>query len=144
MYAGLQATKQFTVRALVHSNASEAAATLHCKACDASEGIYYGDVTNVTTLIAAFSGASAVVSAVGVSGEVPEAIEAAVEWRGVENQVAALANQSTSLPASQLKFVIVSSMGKAPPQSTPTQPLVECVLRSSFVFVYSNSGMSCV
>jgi uncharacterized protein YbjT (DUF2867 family) len=107
---------KYTARALVHTNASDAARVLHCKACDASEGIFYGDVTNLGSLLPAAAGAVGIVSTVG-TGAGNETEEQEVEWHGVENQVAALANQTGSLPASQLTFVLISSMGQLHPRA---------------------------
>ena len=62
LYKLLRATPGYTVRAMVR-NTTKARAALGCDKCDPSEGIYTGDVTNVTTLAAAF--------AVRQRGEIP-------------------------------------------------------------------------
>jgi hypothetical protein len=111
MYAGLRDSGKVVVRAFVHSNVTEARRILNCSSCDESEGVYYGDVTNVTTLLPVMAGASAVACGIGATEAQPETLEEAIEFRGVENQVAALANQTGSLPPSSLKFVHISSMG---------------------------------
>jgi hypothetical protein len=111
MYAGLRDSGKVVVRAFVHSNVTEARRILNCSSCDESEGVYYGDVTNVTTLLPAMAGASAVACGIGATEAQPETLEEAIEFRGVENQVVALANQTGSLPPSSLKFVHISSMG---------------------------------
>jgi uncharacterized protein YbjT (DUF2867 family) len=54
LYKLLRATPGFSVRAMVR-NTTKARAALGCDKCDPSEGIYTGDVTNVTTLTAAFA-----------------------------------------------------------------------------------------
>ena len=53
LYKLLRATPG-SVRAMVR-NTTKARAALGCDKCDPSEGIYTGDVTNVTTLTAAFA-----------------------------------------------------------------------------------------
>ena len=64
LYAYLKADPRIgVVRALVYGSGTgsaaerqKAAAALNCSACDASEGIFYGDVTAPSSLTAAFDG----------------------------------------------------------------------------------------
>lgn len=75
-------------RALVRSVES-ARERLGCSACDASEGIFVGDLTNPDSLGPAFDGVTALAIATGVSGTEDEKTIKAVELQGVKNQVAA-------------------------------------------------------
>ena len=69
LYSQAKALSAFSeVRALV-TNLTEARLYLNCSACDASEGICVGDVTDLFTLAPAMAGADAVAIAVGVSGD---------------------------------------------------------------------------
>merc|ERR1740117_525937 len=63
VYTKLKA-QGINVRAMVF-NISSAKAALNCSKCDASEGIYQGDVTDPATLIAPTAGVSAVAICVG-------------------------------------------------------------------------------
>ena len=107
------------VRALVTS-IDKARSVLHCKSCDASEGIFLGDVTNQSTLADAFVGADAVACAVGLSGNETKDLMSAVEWKGVEHQVAELTKQlHATQPVGSLFFALVSSMGTTNPSPPP-------------------------
>ena len=106
------------VRALVHGSGSgspekrkEAAAALNCSACDASEGVYYGDITAPPTLTAAFHGVDtvAVVTAVGSGGFSNDTLTKEVEFVGVENQAAALVAGAADV--SKKHLVLCSAMG---------------------------------
>ena len=83
------------VRALIHGTGSgssaerkKAAAALKCSKCDASEGIYYGDVTVPSSLTAAFAGVDTVliVTAAGPGGFSNDTLTKEVEFFGVENK----------------------------------------------------------
>ena len=107
------------VRALVRGGAdakARAAAALGCTACDSSDGVYYGDVTAPATLAPAFQGVDTVAIAVGVGGGVNKTVEKAVEFIGVENQVAALMNGTSS---SDPRVVLCSSMMTTDPKPLP-------------------------
>ena len=108
----------FRVRGLVR-NATKARERLGCSRCDASEGIYYGDVTNPSTLAAAFSNVDAVVILTGSfpiqlpngtfvypEGGTPRD----VDYLGTNNQVRAAVSAQTVK-----HIVFVSSMGTATP-----------------------------
>lgn len=110
------------VRALVTS-IDDARAALNCSVCDESEGVYLGDVTNASTLLPAARGVDTVAIAVGVSGDVPEDVQKAVEFGGVQNTVAALAqpaNQAGGTTA-RLRVVLCSSMGTTDPDPSPME-----------------------
>ena len=102
----------YSTRALV-TNITKARALLNCSFCDESEGIYVGDVTNVTSLKPAMAGVSFVADAVGAAGGSADAVLEDVEWHGVENQVSALAESANDQgrPLSSLQFSMISSMG---------------------------------
>ena len=51
------------------------------------QGIYVGDVTNRSSLLAAMTGVDSVACAVGVSAVTNDTLVKNVEWLGVENQV---------------------------------------------------------
>lgn len=113
LYGMLKASDQIAeVRALV-LNATAARDVLHCNKCDESEGIYEGDVSKPETLTAAFKGADTVAIAVGVSPKAPMSVQEAVEFKGVENSAAALAQSSNLMKfgLTKLRAILVSSMG---------------------------------
>ena len=111
VYTQLVASGDSTVRALVHGNVSTARTALGCDACDSSEGLFYGDVTNASSLTAAFSGVDMVAIAIGLSGSVPATVMQAVEWKGVEAQVEALVTGTVGAYPALRKVVLCSSMG---------------------------------
>ena len=81
------------VRAFIYNTSTsheDAQKILNCTICDASEGIYYGDVTVPATLTPAFAGVDTVAIAVGAPGGSDEDEQKAIEFIGVENQVKAL------------------------------------------------------
>jgi len=113
LYKQLKADSRVSsVRALVR-NATKAKAILGCTKCDASEGIYIGDVTKPATLTHAMAGVDTVAIAAGVGGGASASQTKAVEYTGVENQAAALAMQNVSLAS--LRVVLCSSMGTETP-----------------------------
>ena len=68
VYKLLQARKDVAaVRGLVR-NVTQAKEVLGCDKCDASEGIFVGDVTKPDTLREAFAGVDALAIAVGAGG----------------------------------------------------------------------------
>jgi uncharacterized protein YbjT (DUF2867 family) len=91
------------VRALVR-NASKAKAAL----------VFVGDVTAPETLGAAFSGVRRVAIAVGASPSMNATAQRAVEFAGVEHQVAALAAAGAAE-----RVVLCSSMGTTEPSPDP-------------------------
>jgi uncharacterized protein YbjT (DUF2867 family) len=121
LYAQLKAdTRIGEVRGLVHSssNAKEKAKkALNCSACDASEGIYYGDVTNVSTLNEAFKSVDTVAIAVGADFLSNKTLQKLIEFTGVENQVAALA--ASGADRDSLRVVLCSSMATTDPHPSP-------------------------
>lgn len=149
----------FNTRALATS-AETAAEVLNCTVCDASEGIFIGDVTNSSSLLPAMDGVSFVAIAVGVSGssttQVMQVCSDAkttsnnpapcllprvcvcrlfkdVEWHGVENQVSVLASGATASgrPLSSLGVALISSMGTTNPNPPAFAVLFRCILRVS-------------
>jgi len=124
LYKRLVADGTFTVRAFVR-DISKARKYLGCTKCDASEGIYEGNVSDSAALQVASRGATAVAIAVGVGGNATAKEMAAVEWHGVEKQVAALA-QPANLAAvggqpAGLRVVLCSSMGTTAPDPSPME-----------------------
>uniref|UniRef100_A0A7S4RVI4 NAD(P)-binding domain-containing protein n=1 Tax=Alexandrium monilatum TaxID=311494 RepID=A0A7S4RVI4_9DINO len=99
-------------RALVR-NVTQARERLSCNACDPSEGIFVGDVTDPASLGPAFSGVKALAIAVGVFSTEQESIVKAVEWEGVKHQVAALLEGG----AAGKRVALISSMGTTDPPS---------------------------
>jgi uncharacterized protein YbjT (DUF2867 family) len=104
------------VQALVYGTGTDddkkkAAAALNCTSCDASEGIFYGDVTKPSTLTAAFKGMDtvAIVTAVGSGGFNNDTLTKEVEFNGVENQAAAIVAGASDV--SQKHIVLCSAMG---------------------------------
>lgn len=105
------------VRALVRGNATRVRQALGCGRCDASEGIFYGDVTNASSLICPARGVDTLAIAVG-AGEGSD--ERAVEFGGVENQLAALAqNRAPNGSLDHLRVVLCSSAGTTDPVPAP-------------------------
>jgi len=111
------------VRAFVHSGPDaqkKAAAALHCGNCDETDGIFYGDVTNSTTLQAATFGMDTIAIAVGASPFSNASLQKAIEFSGVVNQVMSLAKASTNATAlAQKQVVLCSSMGTTEPNPKP-------------------------
>ena len=69
------------------SNATnKARAALNCTKCDASEGVFYGDVTIPSTLAEPMIGVDTLAITVGVVSS-NETLIKAVEFTGVQNQV---------------------------------------------------------
>jgi len=116
LYHRLRADPRFgEVRALVR-NVTKARSLLNCSSCGPDEGIYVGDVTKPGTLAAPMAGGIDVLAiAVGVfGGPGQSSAEAkAIEFVGVENQVAALAASNRSA-----RVVLCSSMGTTDPKSS--------------------------
>lgn len=113
MYKELKERGEDNVRALVR-DLTKAKEVLDCVACDASEGIFVGDVRDLTSLLPAFQGVQTVAIAAGASGkETLEEIKA-IEFLGVQNAVKALA-QDTNVEqfggVQNLKVVLCSSRG---------------------------------
>jgi uncharacterized protein YbjT (DUF2867 family) len=116
LFQKLKADSAFgEVRALVIS-IERAKSVLNCSKCDPSEGIFVGNVTDPATLVAATAGVSTVAICVGASPSVSSALQKAIEWTGVQNQVAALASQ-TSVASKHV--LLVSSMGTTSPNPSP-------------------------
>ena len=94
LYAQLKARSDIAeVRALVRASANatnKARATLNCTKCDASEGVFYGDVTIPSTLEEPMVGVDTVAITVGVGPSAEnsknETFLKSVEFTGVENQ----------------------------------------------------------
>ncbi|EOD27886.1 hypothetical protein EMIHUDRAFT_434925 [Emiliania huxleyi CCMP1516] len=118
LYLQLKADSRIAeVRALVR-NVTKARELLGCKACDESEGVFVGDVTKPETLTAASTGVDTVAIAAAVGGGASQKEMRAVEFDGVEHQVAALAQQNArALPS--LRVVLCSSMGTTDPKPAP-------------------------
>ena len=91
LYAQLKARDDIAqVRALVRASSDakeKARSALNCTKCDASEGIFYGDVTVPSTLKAPMTGVDTVAITIGVSSMMNKTLVKAVEFIGVENQV---------------------------------------------------------
>lgn len=106
-------------RALVR-NATKAREILNCQKCDASEGIFLGDVSNITLLPdEAFSGVDAVLIAVGIGADATREEMTNVEWKGVEHQVQKLVENNNESQLIDLHTVLISSMGTSYPHPLP-------------------------
>mmetsp|Transcript_37823 Transcript_37823/g.87563 ORF Transcript_37823/g.87563 Transcript_37823/m.87563 type:complete len:266 (+) Transcript_37823:47-844(+) len=129
LYNALKATQPEPVRALVR-NATKARDVLGCKKCDASEGIFEGDVTQISTLSAAFHGVTRLAIAVGVYGTESEKIVKEVEWLGVKNQVESLLRDG----AGGRHVLLISSIGTTtPPESNSSKVLFYKLLAESYI-----------
>jgi uncharacterized protein YbjT (DUF2867 family) len=121
IFKQLKQTPGVEVRGLV-TNLDKAKKVLNCSACDASEGIYLGDVTNKSSLMELMKGADSLAIAVGLSGSnTSAALMQAVEWKGVENQVAALVGANSKKSANSYFVAFISSMGTTSPNPPPYQ-----------------------
>ena len=90
LYAQLKARNDMKVKALVRASADakdKARTALNCTKCDASEGIFYGDVTIPSSLTASMAGVDTLAICVGVGETFNKTIMKGVEFIGVENQV---------------------------------------------------------
>merc|ERR1711871_315886 len=116
VYRLLKANPDFEVRALV-TNATTAKAVLNCSSCDSSEGIFLGDVTQPNTLTAPMTGATDLAICVGLGMGATKDDMKNVDWKGVENQVAALASgRPTGTAVGDLRVALISSMGTTNPK----------------------------
>jgi len=95
------------VRGLV-LNKTKAQEVLNCTKCDESEGIYIGDVTRPETLAEPFHGMTTVAIAIGSPFKASKDEVRDIEFYGVENQLAALANNSGAA-LGDLRVVFCSS-----------------------------------
>jgi len=102
------------VRALVR-NVTLAREVLKCTACDESDGVYVGDVTDAGTLAEAFAGVNLLAIATGVHGTEPRAVVEKVEWHGVKNQIGVFLSSGSE----GKRVLLISSMGTTePPDAT--------------------------
>jgi hypothetical protein len=96
----------------------KARSVLNCSACNASEGVFVGDVTKPETLTDAFKNVDTLVDAVGVPGTpMPQKEIEAVEFEGVKNQVAALASSGSITSTNLRQVVMISTEGTTSPPS---------------------------
>jgi len=128
LYKALKGYQSSPVRALVR-NLTEARERLGCNKCDTSEGIFVGDVTNASTLSAAFDGVSKLAIAVGVYGSEAEELVKAVEWMGVKNQVETLLSSG----ASGKRITLISSMGTTTPPAKGNKVFFYKLLAESYL-----------
>ena len=118
IYKQLKAQGVKDLRASVYS-LDKARSALGCTKCDASEGIFVGDVTKPETLAESFRGVKTVLCAVGASPGMNATLQQAVEFTGVENQIAALTAGNPGVEPTELTFVLCSSMGTTDPTPKP-------------------------
>jgi NAD(P)H-binding len=116
------------VRALVRS-VDKAREILHCKTCDEQEGIFVGDIQNLTSLLTsgAFEHVQTVAIATGVTGQespppTTREIEA-IEYIGIQNAVRSLATAPHRQRQHQVRLkdrrvVLCSSRGTTTPPSS--------------------------
>lgn len=106
------------VKALV-TDASKAKQYLNCTKCDASEGIFIGDVTKPSTLTAAFTGVDSVAIAVGAPGGSNSSVQKQIDYLGVVNQIEAFQSNAANYGVSNLRVALISSMGTTFPNPPP-------------------------
>jgi len=108
------AKKGIPVRALVR-NVTKAKEVLGCTFCDSRDGIFVGDVTQPEDLMNAANGVSTVVILASSDPRVPKEEQRAVEFDGVINSVAALAQDANrdmkGGSSDYLRVVLCSTMG---------------------------------
>ncbi|CAJ1362737.1 unnamed protein product, partial [Effrenium voratum] len=126
--------RQVPVRALVR-NVTKARERLGCSACDVSEGIYLGDVSDASSLPAAFEGVTHLANAVGVFGSEPEKVVKAVEWIGVKNQVQAFLKGGVA----GKRVAMISTMGTSTPPTKGNKVMFYKLLAESYL---SSAGVS--
>jgi len=121
LYAQAKADERIGAVSALVTNLTLAREYLNCSACDASEGIYLGDVTEPDTLAPAVEDVDSVLIAVGASPDDSADQQKAVEVTGVENQMNALfaARNARTAPADR-QVVLCSSMGTTEPDPSPT------------------------
>lgn len=101
-------------------NITKAREVLNCDKCDASEGIFIGDVSNSSLLPdEAFSNVDSVLVAVGIGAGATREEMTDVEWKGVEHQVQKLITNNDNSDLSNLHTVLISSMGTTYPNPLP-------------------------
>lgn len=130
------------VRGLVR-NITKAREVLGCVRCDASEGIYVGDVTNITTLLEPARDLDTVAIVAGATFGMTQTEMEAIEFLGVEKQVAALAaGRRAGTPVSSLRAVLVSSAGTTSPRPPPFAggPILFWKLNAEAVLGYAGVG----
>lgn len=118
IYKQLKAQGVKDLRASVYS-LDKARSVLGCTKCDASEGIYVGDVTRPETLTESFRNVQTVLCAVGANPDMNATMQKTVEFTGVENQVKALTAGNPGIAPGKLTFVLCSSMGTTTPNPAP-------------------------
>lgn len=125
VYLSLKATPNVTVRGLVQ-NVTKAKEILKCDKCDASEGIFVGDITKPSTLTAAMAGADTLVITTGPGFHCvipsiyvgckyyPGADPKTISWLGVKNQVGAFANSTGAALAARHVILISNDLTTVP------------------------------
>ena len=109
LYEKLRAVAE--VRALVRS-VEKARTTLACNTCGTEEGIYIGDATNASSLLAPTKGVDAVAFTVGPPWQASEEVVKATVEDGIHNTVAALTQPANLVRGlASLRLVMISSMG---------------------------------
>lgn len=114
-----------TVRALVR-NITKAREVLKCVRCDASEGIFVGDVSQVATLGAAMAGAHSLIITTGPAYHClipsiyagctyyPGADPKSIAWLGVKNQVASFASSTGPAPGDRHVVLLSNDLTTLP------------------------------
>lgn len=119
IYFQLKQSRKFAeVRALVVS-LEKAKQVLNCSKCDASEGIYLGNVTQPDTISPAMTNVSTLAICVGASPDAAPGLQQAIEFTGVQNQLTSLAAQAMDHGMQQV--LLISSMGTTQPSPTPSE-----------------------
>lgn len=124
---------------------------LGCTKCDASEGIYVGDVgsTNVDELVRASRGVSVVAIAVGASPSNTKDEQKSIEFTGVQHTVAALAQAENvktvgSGSTQNLRVVLCSSMGSTEPGPSWSGDILHWKLNAEAFLMSAGIGFTIV
>eukprot|EP00933_Yihiella_yeosuensis_P070567 TRINITY_DN7868_c0_g1_i1.p1 TRINITY_DN7868_c0_g1~~TRINITY_DN7868_c0_g1_i1.p1 ORF type:complete len:293 (+),score=75.52 TRINITY_DN7868_c0_g1_i1:149-1027(+) len=117
LYKRLKAENQWNVRAFVR-NATKAKDELGCNACDESEGVFIGDVTDVASMSKVMKGADILAIATSSAPQCkgipfipgsctyPKGAEPKIiDFKGTKNQVAAFASAGGDLKKKQIMYV---------------------------------------
>lgn len=126
LYKRLKAAGVWNVRAFVR-NTTKAKDILGCTACNESEGIFVGDITDPSSLVGVMKGADSLVittaSEPHCTGVFPflkcsfskGAMPKDIDWKGTKSQLLAFASSGGSVQSKQVLYV--STMGTTSPDN---------------------------
>lgn len=125
VYLALKNQPGVTVRAVVR-NVTKARAVLHCDKCDASEGIFVGDVTNGSTLTEVMAGADTLIITTGPGFHClipsayigckyyPGADPQTMSYKSVKTQVSAFAMSNGTRPSKRHVILLSNDLTTVP------------------------------